>query len=46
MSKPFWKKFNMEECKPVSTPMNANEKLLKVELSEEEYQEMENVPYS
>jgi len=40
------KKFNMEECKPVSTPMNASEKLLKVELSREEYQEMKNVPYS
>lgn len=41
------KRFNMEECKPISTPLDVNVKLLK--LSEEEFEElqgeMEGVPY-
>ena len=41
------KRFNMEECKPIRTPFNANSKLLK--LSYEEFgnlqREMKGVPY-
>jgi hypothetical protein len=39
--------FNMEECKPIGTPLNVNSKLLK--LTEEEFQgiqeEMQGIPY-
>ena len=41
------KRFNMEECKPIGTPLDVNVKLLK--LSVEEFEaiegEMEGVPY-
>jgi hypothetical protein len=41
------KRFNMEECKPIGTPLDVNSKLLK--LTEEEFQgieeEMQNIPY-
>ena len=41
------KRFNMEECKPIGTPLDVNVKLMK--LSEEEFEaiqgEMEGVPY-
>jgi hypothetical protein len=39
--------FNMEECKPIGTPLDVNSKLLK--LTEEEFQgiqkEMQGIPY-
>ena len=40
-------KFNMQECKPVSTPMNAGVKLVKdmCPKTQEELEEMEKVPY-
>ena len=42
-----FKRFSMEECKPVGTPFNVNLKLLR--LSDEEFmnvqREMEGVPY-
>jgi hypothetical protein len=41
------KRFNMEECKPIGTPLDVNSKLLK--LTEEEFQgiqeEMQGIPY-
>ncbi len=41
------KRFNMEECKPIGTPLDLNSKLLK--LMEEEFQgiqeEMQGIPY-
>jgi hypothetical protein len=41
------KHFNMEECKPIGTPLDVNSKLLK--LTEEEFQgiqeEMQGIPY-
>jgi ATP-binding cassette subfamily B (MDR/TAP) protein 1 len=41
------KGFNMEECKPIGTPLDVNSKLLK--LTEEEFQsiqeEMQGIPY-
>jgi len=41
------KRFNMEECKPIATPLDVNSKLLK--LTEQEFQsvqeEMQGIPY-
>ncbi len=41
------KRFNIEECKPIGTPLDVNPKLLK--LTEEEFQgiqeEMQGIPY-
>jgi hypothetical protein len=41
------KRFNMEECKPIGTPLDVNSKLLK--LTEEKFQgiqeEMQGIPY-
>jgi hypothetical protein len=41
------KRFNMEECKPIGTPLDVNSKLFK--LTEQEFQgieeEMQNIPY-
>ena len=41
------KRFNMEECKPIGTPLDANVKLLKLSVQEFEdiEREMEGVPY-